>query len=107
MSGHDTHHIVPPRHYVYNIIALTVLMLLTVWAAKQQFGAFNLPIALGIAITKATLIVLIFMNVRNGTQLTKVFAFAGFIWLCIMFLFTLTDFVGADLGTPYTPPLPR
>lgn len=106
MSDHD-HHIVPPRHYVYNIIALTVLMVLTVWASYQPFGKLNLPIALAIAITKATLIVLVFMNVRNGTQLTKVFAFAGFIWLCIMFLFTLTDFVGVDLGSPYTTPIPK
>jgi cytochrome c oxidase subunit 4 len=80
---------------------------LTVWASTQHFGKLNLPIALGIAITKMCLIVLVFMNVRNGTQLTKVFAFAGFIWLCVMFLFTLTDFVGVDLGTPYTEPIPK
>lgn len=99
-------HVVPARHYVYNFIALMVLMLLTVEAARHDWGAANLPIALVIAITKATLIVLIFMNVRNGTHLVWIFAGAGFLWLLIMISFTVTDFAVHSLGTAYTDPLP-
>jgi cytochrome c oxidase subunit 4 len=99
-------HVVPARHYVYNFTALMVLMILTVVAAAFDLGAANLPIALAIAITKATLIVLIFMNVRNGTHLVWIFAGAGFVWLLIMISFTITDFAVQYLGTAYTDPLP-
>lgn len=100
------HAIVPARYYVFNFAALMVLMVLTVWVARHDFGWLNLPIALLIAITKATLIVLIFMDVRRGTQLVMIFAAGGFLWFLIMVGFTITDFAAQDMGGVYTEPLP-
>ena len=37
----------------------------------QDFGAFNTLVALGIAVTKATLVVLFFMHVKYRPRLTQ------------------------------------
>lgn len=100
------HPIVPAQIYVKNFIALTMLMTATVLIAQLPLGMLNLPVALLIAITKATLIVLIFMNVKYSDPLTWVFAAAGFLWLLILIGITITDFVFYDFGSPYTAPLP-
>ena len=100
------HAIVPARYYIINFAALTVLMFLTVWVSTVELGWLNLPVALLIAITKATLIVLIFMDVRRGTQLVMIFAAAGFLWFLIMVGFTITDYAAQDMGGVYTEPLP-
>jgi len=44
----------------------------------------NLIVALIIAIIKAALVVLIFMNVKGSTKLTWLWAALGFIWLLIL-----------------------
>ncbi len=104
----DNHHIVTPKVYLLNAGALLVLMLLTVlvYYWHWNIGGFTLPIALGIAVMKATLIILFFMNVKYSSHLTWVFAGAGFVWLMILFGFTLVDHVSKSLGTPEVPPLP-
>ncbi len=53
--------------------------------ATQDFGWLNTPIALAVAVVKASLVVIYFMGVRYNTPLTKVVAVAGFFWLFILF----------------------
>ena len=55
----------------------------------------NIPIALAIAVTKATLVVLFFMGVKYGTKLTMLWASVGFIWFLLMFG-TLGDYVSRN-----------
>lgn len=91
--AHDSpHHIVPVPVYLMVYAALMILMLATIGAASINFGPFNLVIALVIAITKTTLVVLFFMGVKYGTKLTWLWAAVGFIWLLLMFG-TLGDYV--------------
>lgn len=93
--GHS-HPIVPWWVYRNNAIALGVLMLLTVWAAFFNLGVFNPIVAMTIAVVKAGLIVLFFMNVKYSTKLTWVFVGGGFFWLLILLLLILPDFVSRD-----------
>lgn len=82
------HHIVPTMTYFLTLVVLTVLMLATVFAAKFDIPAvgpisgtiMNQTVALIIAIAKASLVVFIFMGVRWGTKLTKLWAATGFVW---------------------------
>ena len=90
-SGHSHH--IPASTYYKNFVVLLVLMILTVAAAQFQLGWANIPIALVIAVTKATLVVLFFMGVKYGTRLTWLWTVLGFIWLALMFGITL-DYVG-------------
>jgi caa(3)-type oxidase subunit IV len=38
------------------------------------------------------LVVWFFMHVRSDNPLTKLFVFAGFFWMAILFVFTLGDY---------------
>ncbi|MEJ7616967.1 MAG: cytochrome C oxidase subunit IV family protein [Pyrinomonadaceae bacterium] len=86
-------HIVSRKIYFNVFGALMVLTVLTVVAANFDFGRMNDVIAMAIAVTKATLVVLFFMHVRYSSRLTWVVVVSGFFWLAIMFLFTLSDYV--------------
>ena len=86
-------HIVPKSTY-YTIFALLMLgTAITVAAAYLDLGPLNTVVALAIACTKATLVVLFFMHLRWGTRLTMLVAVSGFFWLLIMFSITMSDYL--------------
>jgi cytochrome c oxidase subunit 4 len=90
----STEHIITPvRTYVFVFLALLVFTLTTVIVASHDFGFLNTAVALGIACTKATLVIWFFMGVRYNTSLTKVTVVAGFIWLLILFVFGMSDYL--------------
>ena len=65
---------------------------LTVQAAFLDLGAFNTPIALAIAITKATVVVLYFMHVKYSPRLTRVVVIGSLFWLAILLVMTFSDY---------------
>ncbi len=79
--------------YVKIFILLIVLALATTGFAFIDLGVFNPIVAMAIAITKTTLVVLFFMHVKYEGRLTLVFAIAGFCWLAIMLLLTASDYM--------------
>jgi len=86
-------HIVPVRIYVTIFLVLLVGTALTVLAAFQDFPwYFNTIVAMTIAVTKATFVVLYFMHVRYSTRLVWVIVGAALFWMGILFAFTLADF---------------
>ncbi len=86
-------HIVPLRVY-YTIFGLLMLgTLITVLVAMVDLGPLNVFVALLIAVTKATLVILYFMHVRYSSRLTWVIVSAGFFWLAIMVVLTGSDYV--------------
>ena len=90
-------HIVPVRIYVTIFLVLLVGTLLTVWAAFQDFpGPFNTIVAMTIAITKATFVVLYFMHVRYSARLTWVILASALFWMGIMFALTFSDYWTRD-----------
>jgi cytochrome c oxidase subunit IV len=72
---------------------LMLLLVLTVWAAFHDLGAFNTPIALLIATTKTVLIMLYFMHIRFSNRLVWIFAGAAFLWLGILMALSLSDYL--------------
>ena len=91
MSEHSEH-IVSPKIYAVIFIALIIGTSLTVWAAFQNFGPFNIVIALGIATIKATLVVLYFMHARYSPKRTQLVIVCAIFWLAIMLTLTLSDY---------------
>jgi cytochrome c oxidase subunit IV len=85
-------HIASPRLYLTVFAALMVGTIVTVLAALVDLGRLNLTVALAIAVTKATLVVLFFMHVKYSPKMIKVAAGAGFVWLAIMVVLTLSDY---------------
>lgn len=101
MSQGHTHNITPVKTLFVIFFALFILTILTYLAAIRDFGWLNTPLALGIALLKASLVVIYFMAVRYNTPLTKVVVVAGFFWLLIMFGLTMGDYISRPLlGIP-------
>ena len=89
MSGH----VAPKSMYYAVFAALMVGTALTVLVAFYDLGPLNNVLMLGIAMTKALLVILFFMHVRWGTRLTWVVAASGFFWLLILFGLTMQDYL--------------
>jgi cytochrome c oxidase subunit 4 len=89
MSGH----VAPKSMYYAVFAALMVGTVLTVAVAFVDLGAFNNILMLGIAMTKAMLVILFFMHVRWSTRLTWLVVASGFFWLLIMFGITMSDYL--------------
>ena len=86
-------HVAPKSMYYAVFSALILGTGLTVAAAFIDMGAINNVVMLGLAITKALLVVLFFMHVRWSTRLTWVVAASGFFWLLILFGLTMQDYL--------------
>lgn len=91
MAEHSEH-IVSPKIYLIIFLALILGTSLTTWAAFQNFGPFNIVIALAIATAKATLVVLFFMHARYSVRRTRLVIVCALFWLGIMLALTLADY---------------
>lgn len=89
-SSHDiSHHVVPIPVYFATLIALAVLMVLTIAASQVVLPGgtvMNNIVAMLIAAVKATLVIMVFMNVRNGSKLIKMWAVLGFVSFLLFFI---------------------
>jgi cytochrome c oxidase subunit 4 len=86
-------HIVPKRTYYLIFAALMVFTAITVGVAFLDLGPMNTVVALAIACTKATLVVLFFMHVKYSTRLTWAVVAGSVFWLGIMLTLTLGDYL--------------
>ena len=87
-----THHVTGLPIYIGVFVALLVLTFLTVAASRVNLGLLNTPIALTIAVAKATLVILFFMHVIHSTRLTWVVIISSFLWLSLLFVLTFADY---------------
>jgi cytochrome c oxidase subunit 4 len=93
MDAHDIDapHVVPLKVYLGVFTALMVLTAITVTVAFMDLGAMNNVVMLGVAITKATLVILYFMHVRYSSSLTGAVVLAGVAFVVLMVAGTLMD----------------
>ncbi len=95
---HDEHHVVTPLQYGMVFGALLIGTLLTVVAAKIDMGLFNPIIALGIACTKAVIVILFFMHVKYQSKLVKLTVMCGFFTFLVLITMTLSDYISRAWG---------
>jgi cytochrome c oxidase subunit 4 len=92
-------HIAPKSLYYTIFTALMVGTALTVWVAFKDLGPFNSIVAMAIAVTKASLVILYFMHVKYSPKLTKLVVVASVFWLAILLIMTMGDYVTRSWGT--------
>ena len=92
-SAHANHHIGSVGMYVAVFLSLIVCTVLTYAVSFVDLGFMNTAVALAIAVTKASLVIIFFMGVRYNTPLTKVVAVSGFVWVLILFCLGMTDYL--------------
>jgi cytochrome c oxidase subunit 4 len=88
----STGHVLPLRTYLFVFFSLLVLTGTTVAVAFVDLGPLNNLVAMGIALFKATLVILFFMHVRYSTRLTSLVIASGLLGLIIMVGLTLADY---------------
>jgi len=79
------------RLYVAVFAALVFLTLVTVGVSYVDLGPLSVVVALTIAFTKALLVVVFFMHLRESSGLIWVVAGGGFFWLAILIALTMSD----------------
>lgn len=86
-------HISPTSMYLKVAAALFGLTILTVVAHHfhVQLGSFASPIAFGIAIVKATLVLLYFMHLKDDNNMNRAIFASGFFFLVVLLLFSVID----------------
>lgn len=89
----SSQHVMPVRTNVAIFVILLVLLFATVGAAYLPLGELHVPIAMAIATAKAVLIVLFFMHLLHSHRLTMIISVASFLWLAIMIVLTLNDYL--------------
>ena len=100
-DSHDEAHEHSARPYVFTVLALFALTITTYTFAKHDFGEWSFIIAMTIAVTKGSLVVLFFMHLkdqRGASRLTLIIA--------ILFVLLLISLVIADLNTRFPLALP-
>jgi cytochrome c oxidase subunit 4 len=95
---HDEHHIVTPLQYGMVFGALLIGTILTVVAARIDMGLFNPIIALGIACTKAVIVILFFMHVKYQSKLVKLTVMCGFFTFLVLITMTISDYISRAWG---------
>jgi cytochrome c oxidase subunit 4 len=88
MSSHGGN---PTRYYAV-FAALLALTFTTYGIAYAPLGEWHVPAALGIAVIKSTLVVLIFMHLSESAKLTWLVLASGLFTLALLIGFTLADY---------------
>jgi cytochrome c oxidase subunit 4 len=100
-EAHKQHIGIPGYLFVFGVLVvgtiLTYVVALTDLESKTFAGA-NTLVALLIAFTKMTFVVLFFMHVRWQSRLIWLTAVAGFFWMAIMFAYTMQDYLTRSPG---------
>jgi len=79
------------RGYFAVFVALLVMTAVTVLVSRLDLGVFGAPVALLIASGKALLVMLFFMHLKDAPGVLWLAAGAGFFWLGILVVLTLSD----------------
>ena len=101
-NDHVQHQHMNIPKYVGIFLILVVGTILTYFAALVDmdhiFPGANTLVALLIAFTKMTFVMLFFMHVYWSPKLIWLSAIASFFWLAIMFAYTMQDYLTRSLG---------
>jgi cytochrome c oxidase subunit IV len=104
-ATHAQDHVVPVTTYVMVFLALMVGTGLTVAASYVDLGIWNTPVAMLIAVTKASLVVLFFMHLKYSPRLLWVWVGAAVFFLTQLLMGTGADYLARaflNLGNPGT-----
>lgn len=101
MSGH-----VVGNRFTYFLVFLALMVgtVITVLASYVHMGWLNTPVAMLIASTKAMLVILFFMHLKDHPKLIKVTFAAAFFFFAILVAHTLSDYLSRPThGMPQFP----
>jgi cytochrome c oxidase subunit IV len=92
-------------------VALAFFTWLTWYTGTKHYGAWALPIALAIAVTKSTLVVLFFMHLWHEKGANRIVIVTAFMFVLLLIALTLADFatrfpLATPAGSPFGTDVP-
>lgn len=91
MSEHETEHVLSYGFLAQILAGLIALTAVTVIVSYIDWGFLNVPIALFVASSKATLVLLFFMHIKFEGMVIKVSFISTMVVLAILISFTFWD----------------
>ncbi|MEZ5966564.1 MAG: cytochrome C oxidase subunit IV family protein [Planctomycetota bacterium] len=73
------------------LVTLLILTIVTVAISRVDFGGANMLVAMVIALVKMSLVMTFFMHLKYDTAVNILFILGSFVFLSLLFLFTLAD----------------
>ncbi len=102
MAHATQHHIIPRPLLLKVFVTLVVLTIITALTGQADLGALNflhVPLAVGIAVIKATLVVLFFMGLKYDRPINALSFIIGLLMVGVFLAFTLLDMLyRGDIG---------
>jgi cytochrome c oxidase subunit IV len=89
--SHAEHHISSIKMLSIVFGGLVFLTVATVLTAQLDLGGLNVPLAMAIAVTKASLVVVIFMALKWDNKVNAVIFGIGLLFVAVFISFTLLD----------------
>lgn len=90
-SQTHTHEAMPLKIYLLVGAALLILTAVTIWAAMQDFGEWNIIVALAIATVKALLVVFFFMHLYYDNKFYFFIFMMGLLFLSLFIGLSMID----------------
>ncbi len=91
-------HIVSPKVYATIFVALLFLTAATCGISYVDLGVFNAVVAMAIACTKMTLVVLFFMHIKYSNKLTKLTVASGIFLFLSLIGMIMSDYISRAWG---------
>ena len=91
MQQDDKQHMMSYSKLAIVLFTLLILTGVTVGVSYVDLGFFNVPVALGIACTKVTLVLLFFMHLKYEGKAITISFLSTICFLAIMISFTFWD----------------
>lgn len=91
MDVHEQQHILSYTKLAMVLVGLLILTMITIGVSYLDLGHFNVPLALGIASSKAVLVLLFFMHLKYEGKVITISFISTIIFLAIMITFTFWD----------------
>ena len=91
MNEHESEHILPYGFLAQILAGLVLLTAVTVGVSYIDWGFLNVPIALFVASSKATLVLLFFMHIKYEGMVIKVSFISTMLVLAFLISFTFWD----------------
>ena len=87
----EIHAPVPYRTFILIWVALLILTVVTIAVSRVHLGALNIWVALAIASVKSSLVIFIFMHLRQESKLFKIGILTLLVVVAIFIGLTFTD----------------
>ena len=101
-TTHSQTHVVSPKLLLGVFAVLLVLTGLTVGVTEIDLGPFNIWLALGVAVAKASLVALFFMHLRWDSLFNGIILIIALVFVAIFIGITVLD--SREYQVNYAPP---